>query len=117
MFIYLLFIVFYFLLSLVLSLLLFVLPIILLKQNNDFEKISAYECGFVPFSNVRAQFEIKFYFVGVSFILFDIEFSFLFPWVVNVFEVGIYGIFVLLVFLLIVLVGYIFEWVNGVFDW
>src|SRR5690606_3261620 len=74
---------FLFLFIFCLAVLLSFLPLIFLKQNYTSTKISSYECGFVPFSDVRLQFEINFYFIGVTFVLFDIDFSYLFPWIIN----------------------------------
>ena len=65
--------------SLFLSVLIFNLSFILIKQKDDLEKLTAYECGFNPFSDSRVKFEIRFYIVGILFIIFDIELTFLFP--------------------------------------
>jgi NADH-quinone oxidoreductase subunit A len=56
------------------------LPFLLQSANaKDFERVSAYECGFEPFSSARDVFDIQFYLVGIMFIVFDIEIAFLFP--------------------------------------
>lgn len=104
---------FIFLLALFLSF----LPLLFLKQNYTSTKISSYECGFVPFSDVRLQFEIKFYFIGVTFVLFDIEFSYLFPWIINFIDISLESFFFLHLFIIILTLGYIRERMLGVFDW
>jgi len=58
---------------------LFFLSIIFVYQHPDFEKTSSYECGFNPFLDARVKFEVKFYLVGILFIIFDLELTFLFP--------------------------------------
>jgi NADH-quinone oxidoreductase subunit A len=66
------------LLSLVLSIIVFLLSYILAVQTYDAEKLSAYECGFQPFEDARNKFDIKFYLVAILFIIFDLEVSYLF---------------------------------------
>lgn len=107
----------YILISIVLATVMLFIPFLILSHNLDNEKISAYECGFIPFSDARIQFEIKFYFIGVSFVLFDIEFSYLFPWIVNFNNLGLYNFLIMHLFLILLTLGFVFEWLNGVFDW
>lgn len=108
---------FLFLFIFCLAVLLSFLPLIFLKQNYTSTKISSYECGFVPFSDVRLQFEIKFYFIGVTFVLFDIEFSYLFPWIINFTDISLESFFFLHLFIIILTLGYIRERMLGIFDW
>ena len=63
-------------LSLIISVIVFILSYILASQTYDSEKLSAYECGFQPFEDVRNKFDIKFYLVAILFIIFDIEFNY-----------------------------------------
>jgi len=65
--------------SFILAVIIFFLSYFLAVQNYDFEKLSAYECGFQPFEDARNKFDIKFYLVAILFIIFDLEVSFLFP--------------------------------------
>ena len=69
----------YLIISIIISLIVFALSYFLASQNYDFEKLSAYECGFQPFEDARNKFDIKFYLVAILFIIFDLEVSFLFP--------------------------------------
>lgn len=74
----------YFFISLALVLTLFGISFFFVYHRPDMEKLSSYECGFNPFGDARNRFEIRFYLIGVLFLIFDLELSFLFPFVVNV---------------------------------
>lgn len=117
MFIDFFFLLIFIVISFFLSIVLLLLPLLILSYKLDNQKISTYECGFVPFSDARVQFEIKFYFIGVSFVLFDIEFSFLFPWIINFDQLDFLSFYFMHIFLILLIMGYIFEWVNNVFEW
>ena len=77
--------------SLIIAIIIFFLSYFLASQNYDFEKLSAYECGFQPFEDARDKFDIKFYLVAILFIIFDLEVSFLFPWVVYLDKISFYS--------------------------
>lgn len=79
MFIEYVFILKYVLFCLLISVLLFALSLFLVYQKPDVEKLSSYECGFNPFGDARNKFEVRFYLVGILFIIFDLEITFLFP--------------------------------------
>ena len=87
------------------------------------EKLSAYECGFESFEDARMPFDVRYYLIAIIFILFDLEIAFLFPWatifkeIVAVPEIKMFGFFEMLVFLGILLVGYIYAWAKGALDW
>ena len=83
----------------------------------DKEKLSAYECGFTPFEDARVQFDVRFYLVAILFIIFDLEVAFLFPWAISLPLIGLYGYLSMMVFLLILTVGFIYEWKKGALDW
>jgi len=89
----------------------------------DSEKLSAFECGFEPFEEARMKFDVRYYLIAILFILFDLEIAFLFPWaaifkeIVATPEVKMFGFFEMLVFLGILVVGYIYAWVKGALDW
>ena len=86
-------------------------------KNPDPEKLSAYECGFEPFNDSRMEFDVRFYLVAILFIIFDLEIAFLFPWAVSLGNIGILGFFSMMIFLLILTVGFIYEWKKGALDW
>lgn len=77
----------YLLFCLLVSLILFLLSVILVYQKPELEKLSAYECGFNPFSDARSKFEVKFYLVGILFIIFDLELIYLYPWIITINDV------------------------------
>lgn len=94
-----------------------VLGSLLSPKNPNKEKLSQYECGFEPFSDSRMKFNVKFYFVGILFIIFDLEIAFLFPWAISIDFVGIYGFLAMMFFLLILTTGFIYEWKKGALEW
>jgi len=81
------------------------------------EKSSAYECGVDPVGDARGRFNIKFYMVAVLFILFDIEAVFLYPWAVAFNHLGLYGLIEGLLFIAILLVGYLYVLKKRALDW
>jgi NADH-quinone oxidoreductase subunit A len=81
------------------------------------EKLSAYECGFEPFEDSRIKFDVRYYLVAILFIVFDLEIAFLFPWAVSLNRIGIVGIAAVGIFLLILVVGFIYEWKRGALEW
>ena len=83
----------------------------------DKEKLSAYECGFEPFEDARVKFDVRFYLVAILFIIFDLEVAFLFPWAVSLSIIGFTGYLSMMIFLLILTVGFIYEWKKGALDW
>ncbi len=86
-------------------------------KNPDPEKLSAYECGFEPFSDSRMEFDVRFYLVAILFIIFDLEIAFLFPWAISLGTIGILGFVSMMIFLFILTVGFIYEWKKGALDW
>jgi NADH-quinone oxidoreductase subunit A len=100
-----------------LSLLLMTLGFLLGPRKPDAEKLSAYECGFEPFEDSRIKFDVRYYLVAILFIVFDLEIAFLFPWAVALNKVGVLGIAAVGVFLLILVVGFVYEWKKGALEW
>jgi NADH-quinone oxidoreductase subunit A len=87
------------------------------SQNPDAEKLSPYECGFEAFEDARMKFDVRYYLVAILFILFDLEIAFLFPWAVVLQDLGWFGLNAMLVFLGILVVGFIYEWKKGALEW
>lgn len=83
----------------------------------DAEKVSVYECGFDPFGDSRQKFEVRFFLVGILFIIFDLEISFLFPWSVVLSELITFGYWTMILFLFILTVGLVYEWLKGGLEW
>ena len=90
---------------------------ILAKSNPDNEKLSTYECGFEPFENARVKFDIRFYLVAILFVIFDLEVAFLFPWAVGFQHIGSLGFWSMMLFLLILTIGFLYEWKKGALEW
>jgi NADH-quinone oxidoreductase subunit A len=84
---------------------------------DDREKLSAYECGFEAFEDSRMKFDVRYYLVAILFIVFDLEIAFLFPWAVALDEIGTFGLVAMGVFLLILVVGFVYEWKKGALEW
>ena len=89
----------------------------LVFQASDSEKITAYECGFQPFEDARNKFDIRFYLVAILFIIFDLEIMFLFPWSINLYFLGFLGYWSMFLFLVILTIGFLYEWRKGALEW
>ena len=86
-------------------------------KRPDAEKLSPYECGFEAFEDARMKFDVRYYLVAILFILFDLEIAFLFPWAVVLPEIGFFGYAAMMVFLAILVVGFVYEWKKGALEW
>ena len=107
----------FFALSLVFGLILMLAPLVTAVSNPDLEKNSAYECGFEPFESARLKFDIRFYLVAILFVIFDLEVAFLFPWAVGFQHIGTLGFWSMMLFLLILTIGFLYEWKKGALEW
>ena len=94
-----------------------VLNFLFSPKNPDPEKLSAYECGFEAFGDSRMKFDVRFYLVAILFIIFDLEIAFLFPWAISLGNLGPLGFWSMMIFLLILTVGFVYEWKKGALDW
>lgn len=103
--------------AVLLSSVVMILPKILAKETPQKDKLSGYECGFEPFDDARGKFDIRFYLVAILFIIFDLEVAFLIPWAINLRAVGLFGFWSMIVFLLVLTVGFIYEWKKGALEW
>ena len=90
---------------------------LLAPNRPDSEKLSPYECGFEAFEDARMKFDVRYYLVAILFILFDLEIAFLFPWAVVLNEIGSFGFIAMMIFLGILVVGFIYEWMKGALEW
>ena len=108
-----------FMIILVISLLLFGVAYFLsLSTVKDSEKLSQYECGFEPFDEAtRHPFDVHFYIVGILFLIFDVEIALLFPWVLGLKVLNWFGFFTMLIFLVILTIGFFYEWHRGALMW
>ncbi|MFO1408714.1 MAG: NADH-quinone oxidoreductase subunit A [Steroidobacteraceae bacterium] len=86
-------------------------------RRPDAQKLSPYECGFEAFEDSRMKFDVRYYLVAILFIVFDLEIAFLFPWAVALDTIGVVGLAAMGVFLLVLVVGFIYEWKKGALEW
>lgn len=101
----------------VLGLVIYVGSYLVAFQKGDGEKISPYECGFNPFEDARQKFQVKFYLVAILFLIFDLEVIYLFPWCLTLEEQSIFGYLTMIIFLIILTVGFVYEWRKGALNW
>jgi len=90
----------------------------LVRPDRPFkEKLLPYECGIDPESDARGRYTVRFYIVAILFVIFDVETVFLFPWAVRYRALGFFGLMEMLVFLALLIIGYIWVWKKGALDW
>lgn len=106
-----------FIISGVLSIVIFSLSFFIAVQNSDPEKLSAYECGFDPFEDARNNFDVRFYLIAILFILFDLEAAYLFPWSLSLNELSFFGFWTITDFLFELVLGFIYAWKIGSLEW
>lgn len=102
----------------------FGLGIAMLSMGNLFstrkastEKDSPYECGFPEFESARLPFDVRFYLVAILFIIFDLETAFFIPWAVTLRKTGTFGFWTMMIFLTVLVIGFIYEWRKGALEW
>ncbi|MDR3424751.1 MAG: NADH-quinone oxidoreductase subunit A [Alphaproteobacteria bacterium] len=93
------------------------LSFLIAKQKPDAAKNAAYECGFEAFGDARRKFDVRFYLVAILFIVFDLEIAFLIPWAVSLSDIGLVGFFSMMLFLAVLVVGFVYEWKKGALEW
>ena len=87
------------------------------KSNKGGDKLIPYECGELPEGSAWVKFNIRFYIIALSFLIFDVEVMFMYPWAVVFKELGLHAFVDLLIFITVLAVGYIYVWVKGDLDW
>jgi len=80
-------------------------------------KLEPYECGIEPLTDARDRYSIRYYLIGMLFVIFDVETIFMFPWAVALDRLALFGLIEMLVFLLILIVGYAYAWRKGALEW
>ena len=81
------------------------------------QKLSPYECGNLPVGEPRNKFDVKYYIIAMLFVVFDVEAVFLYPWAVSYDKLGIIGFVEMMLFIFVLIIGYIYVWKKGAFDW
>ena len=89
----------------------------LTSKRPDPAKNAPYECGFSEFGDARLPFDVRFYLIAILFILFDLETAFLFPWAVSLHKIGWFGFGAMAIFLVLLIIGFIYEWKKGGLEW
>jgi NADH-quinone oxidoreductase subunit A len=95
----------------------FLIGYVLGPKKFDSEKMSSYECGFAAFEDARMKFDVRYYLVAILFIIFDLEIAFFLPWAVALREINIAGFWAMMIFLGVLVVGFIYEWRKGALEW
>jgi NADH-quinone oxidoreductase subunit A len=90
---------------------------LLSKHNPDPAKNAPYECGFDAFESSHLPFDVRFYLVAILFIIFDLETAFFFPWALVLRKLGWFGFSAMLMFLGLLVIGFIYEWKRGALEW
>ena len=86
-------------------------------DNPHKQKLMPYECGIDPVDRARGRYTVRLYIVAILFVVFDVETIFLFPWAVKFKALGLFGLVEMLVFLFILVVGYVWIWKKGALEW
>lgn len=107
----------YIFVCLLLTVALVLISLLLATPFLSFEKSSAYECGFEQYSGSQNVIDAQFYLVAILFLIFDLEITILFPWIVHLYLFDIFQYFIVILFLFILTIGFIFEWKKGALDW
>lgn len=99
-----------------------ILSVIVGSHRPNPEKNAPFECGFAEFEDARIKFDVRFYLVAILFLVFDLEVAFMIPWGVLVRDSGASGIswaafIAMMIFLFILLIGFIYEWKKGALEW
>jgi NADH-quinone oxidoreductase subunit A len=110
-------ILFLFVFSILLAVVILGLSYVVGVQNPDSEKLSAYECGFDPYEDARNSFDVRFYLVSILFIIFDLEAMFFFPWSVSLSFIQSFGFWAMIDFLVELILGFIYAWQIGALEW
>ena len=106
----------------VLAIILLIAPLVIQslispRFNKGGDKLEIYECGELPEGSAWVQFNIRFYIIALIFIIFDVEVVFLFPWAVVFKDIGLLAFIEVMIFLSILIVGFIYVWMKGDLDW
>lgn len=110
-------VLFFLAVALVIAAVMLALPYVANPTRKDKEKLSPYECGFEAFDSAHKRFDVRFYLVAILFVIFDLEVAFLFPWAIGFADYGWVPFWSMMVFLLILTVGFIYEWRKGALEW
>ncbi len=86
-------------------------------QKHNSVKLEPYECGIEGVGDARGRYSIRYYLIAMLFVIFDVETVFMFPWAVSLDRLALFGLIEMLVFLFILVVGYVYAWKEGALEW
>ena len=90
----------------------------LIRPHNPYrDKDAPYECGVPPINDARERISIRYYVIAMLFLVFDVEVVFLYPWAVDFKRLGLFGLVEMLIFLVILIVGYVYAWKKEALEW
>ena len=90
----------------------------LIRPNNPYrDKDAPYECGVPPINDARERISIRYYVIAMLFLVFDVEVVFLYPWAVDFRRLGLFGLVEMLIFLVILIIGYVYGWKKEALEW
>ncbi len=92
-------------------------PSLLGPKEPNKQKLEAYESGMIPFHDTRRRFPVKYYLVAMLFLIFDIEVIFLYPWAAVLRDLRVFGLIAMIPFLVVLVVGFVYEWRKGALEW
>jgi NADH-quinone oxidoreductase subunit A len=110
-------IIIFFLIAVLLPVVLLFVSRLLHRRVFGREKLMPYECGIDPIGDARDRFSVRFYIVAMLFLVFDVEVVFLFPWAIIYDKLALFGLVEMLVFIVILVVGYYYAWRKGALEW
>jgi len=80
-------------------------------------KLEPYECGIETVGDARDRYSIRYYLIAMLFVIFDVETVFMFPWAVIMDRLALFGLIEMIVFILILVIGYVYAWRQGALEW
>ncbi len=87
------------------------------SNRHNVVKLEPYECGIEPLTDARDRYSIRYYLIAMLFVVFDVETVFMFPWAVMLEKLGVFGFVEMMVFLFILVVGFVYAWKKGALEW
>jgi len=99
------------------ALLFTVLPGLVARRKPNPQKLEAYECGVEPTSAVSGRFPVRFYLIAMLFVIFDVEAASFYPWAVQMHSLRVFGLLEMVVFIIVLAIGYAYVWKKGGFVW
>jgi NADH:ubiquinone oxidoreductase subunit 3 (subunit A) len=94
-----------------------VLPGLMARKKPNAVKSEAYECGVEPTSDVSGRFPVRFYLIAMLFVIFDVEAASFYPWAVQMHALRVFGLLEMLIFVIVLAIGYAYVWKRGGFQW